>query len=333
MNTVVQNTFTGNESGSQFYAGHYGGLDAVKRPRFATVIGRDGQDYGRPSEPPIHVNIKMKPYSHKDPKRLERLMRFSHMFAMRNLPGQMELTPSDASIVFPLEEMNFRLHQMKLKWLEDFPNDAARASQAGQEAEPNPKWCAKHLTYLGVLNTESNVPMRHGGVGLEKTGVIITQGSTNIPNAFRSVDEYNNQFIGNSTTGTHWRLFFTVKEKCLTAARTYCYDPLSGPVTLPMPSDNYVTEILPVASQKQVLTLYDYDEDGVLIEPTENNIKIDQTIYYRGPGKYKSGYSIPFGMVEFNDVQNRAAVLPNTHIDCNNYQRCLPMKVWMRATF
>lgn len=392
MNTISRTPLSRDTS--RAYAGHYG-LQSIRNPQLQSVIGKDGPSSGDQSNPSIHFNAKIGPYSRKDPKRIYRFLRFSHMWC--NTLNSMGVTPSSATVAFPLEELNFLFHQWKLEWEErnkpaNFPNKRVKKMKfkdinAGDVDDPeiDVEYAKKYITYLGVLNTDISAPVRYG---MQKMVSIISQGSTNIPNSFGKVNVF-----------THWRLFFRIEEICVKSPQAYCYDETVGDLTLQVPSDGRVVRISYLASKLPEIPIFckECDRSGLdwgryvnpackhkdemlayelkanplneitgrdEIQDMTNEFFKDQFITYlkanpsevaefkkdekayfdkfvnafdkkKIPAEFyitKQAHVIHFATCEFNDYQNAGSLLTNGECDVRQYQKNMPLKVWMRAT-
>jgi len=251
MNTVTATPLSNNTS--RAYAGHYS-LSDIKKPRLANVIGRDGQDAGQQSNPDIHVNINSGPYEAKDPRRVHRMKRFSHLFV--NTRIALHITPSTATTMFPLEELNYRLHEWKLQreervikhargannqWTEEKEKKYRESDEGKKDPPIDIDYVRNFITYMGVLNTDRNAPARFGN---QKMVSVIVQGNTNIPNSFEKDGVF-----------TKWNLFFMVKEKCLTMGEKYCYDEYVGELNLRAPGDKLIVRIKYLATPKSEIPI------------------------------------------------------------------------------
>lgn len=228
----VKRTKLSNDTSSA-YAGHYGA--PTRNPTLQSVVGKDGPTIGRPSQPNIHSNFKIGPYSRSDPRRIYRYKRFSHMFV--NTLNNININPSTATTMFPLEELNYYLHDWQLKKEERAAKPMKGLTDPYGKTIADPEidtdFVRRFITYMGVLNTEDNAVPKSNK---QKTVSIIHQGSTSIPNSFGDVNVF-----------TAWSLFFIVKDKCISTPQRYCFDEVLGDKILKVPQSGKIARIEYVA--------------------------------------------------------------------------------------
>lgn len=242
--------------------GEFNGGDSsqvTKQARFDGIGGVDIADFNQTTEAPVNHQLRMRPFyddvveNENDSDQLYGFLRYDLLFPGHGFEENATTVSNIGTITFTLQGVNRYMHEAKL-------DEEERIRQAGGRHNLhnlkyyNVKWFVNHFSFHGILNSDKSQPMPWGG--MEKTGVVLTQGMTRIPSCFpcTSIPPFT-------------RLAFLVKEVCIKDQKqTYVTNVEKNGKTLYPTSDGHVTRVLPIAHARRYLTNF-CDECGIPPQP------------------------------------------------------------------
>jgi hypothetical protein len=204
----------------------------------------DTADFNQTTDAPVNHQLRLRPFYddllENDSDQLKGFLRYDLLF-----PGRFEedqsLVSNIGNITFTLQGINRYMHEAKLEEEERIRANPALKSTAKKF---DVKWFQSHMSFHGILNSDKSEPTPWGS--MEKTVVVLTQGMTRMPSCFPNV-----------ALPPCTRLAFLVKEVCVRDQRTtYVTNVDKNGVTLPAPSDGYVTRVIPIAHDERYLKNY-----------------------------------------------------------------------------
>lgn len=177
------------------------------------MVGPNIIDAGQQSNPVINHVLRGKPYS-PELNFVKNIPKYAYMFAVNmSTSSSIMRRENTPNMLLSLEQLNYVLHYLQLE---------QERTRKGEPIDLN--WLHKHVTYVGVNNTDRSSLY---ATGRERDFTILSTGTTYITNIFK---KNKRDLIGGD------RLWLIARRQCCMVPQSYMPDDVDGGVIMLAPT-------------------------------------------------------------------------------------------------